>query len=113
MSEPSARKTMREFEAVGIVKTSRTSGSINSELKIKLNNEFQWFLTDEFRKLCNPSTSLYHDFSRESIYCNNNIKYQSLIIKNLCATTYYNSKSCDNNNNYCHTLKQNLPRRGL
>ncbi|HSF49719.1 MAG TPA: hypothetical protein VLA74_03080, partial [Nitrososphaeraceae archaeon] len=114
MSEPSARKTMREFEALGIVKTSRTSASVNSELKIKMSHEFQWFLSDEFRELCKPSIIEIHpDHSRDSIYCNNNVRYQSFIIKNLCSNYYYNTKSCtDNNNNYCHTLKQNLPPEG-
>ena len=51
ISEPTARKTMRELDALGIVKVINFDGYANSELKIKLSNDFKWFLSEEFQNL--------------------------------------------------------------
>ncbi len=107
MSEHIARKTMREFQALGIGQVMSISNYGNSELKLQLNKKFNWFLTEEFQSLKKLSINIYPDLS-ESIYCDINMKYQILILKNL-GSNYYNSKACDNNNNNCHTLKTNLP----
>ena len=48
---------MRELDALGIVKASTTDGYANSELKINLSNEFNWFLSEEFQKLRDEKTT--------------------------------------------------------
>jgi hypothetical protein len=111
MSEPFARKTMREFEALGISKTSSISPSINSELKIRLNDKFSWFLTEEFQKLGDLSiqSNRHSAVSRESICYSNNMSYQSIILRNHLSNNNFNSRPFDNR----HTLKQNLPLREI
>lgn len=51
VSEPTARRTMREFYALGIAETSAISGYSNAELKITLNSEYDWFKNQDFEKL--------------------------------------------------------------
>jgi hypothetical protein len=51
ISQPIATKTMRELEALGIVYISTVSNYENSEYKIKLRSEFNWFKSAEFLKL--------------------------------------------------------------
>jgi hypothetical protein len=49
-SAPTARFVMREFEALQLVKMTRT-GYRNRGYEITLNSYFNWFLNDEFRNL--------------------------------------------------------------
>jgi hypothetical protein len=51
VSEPTARRTMREFYALGIVEICAISGYGNAELKITLRSEYEWFKGKEFEKL--------------------------------------------------------------
>jgi hypothetical protein len=51
VSEPTARRTMREFYALGIADLSAISGYGNAELKITLRSEYEWFKGKEFDKL--------------------------------------------------------------
>ena len=108
ISRPKARQTMREFQALGIAKVLPISGYLNSELKIHLNEEFNWFLSKEFEKLRKPSStvSIHPDFTRDTISFYNNMQYQSIIVKNLNSNYY--TEACNHNNN-CHTLKANSP----
>lgn len=47
-----AKRTMTEFKGLELVTMERTSiENSNSEYKITLNPKFNWFLTDEFKKL--------------------------------------------------------------
>jgi hypothetical protein len=105
MSEPKARMTMREFEALGIGIISSVSAYANSELRIKLDNKFNWFLSEEFQKLINPV------ISREIVSCYNNKIYQSIIIKNINCNSSNNCSNIQSDN--CHTLKANLPQREI
>jgi hypothetical protein len=51
VSQPIASRTMRELAALGIAYISTVSTYENSELKIKLKPEFEWFKSQEFLKL--------------------------------------------------------------
>ncbi len=51
VSEPTARRTMREFYALGIVDISAISEYSNAELKISLKCEYDWFKSQGFEKL--------------------------------------------------------------
>ena len=51
VSEPTARRTMREFYALGIAEISAISGYGNAEIKITLRSEYEWFKGKEFEKL--------------------------------------------------------------
>ena len=51
VSEPTARRTMREFYALGIVEISAISGYGNAGLKITLRSEYDWFKSQHFEKL--------------------------------------------------------------
>jgi hypothetical protein len=51
VSKPTARRTMKEFYALGIAETSAISGYQNAELKITLRSEYEWFKGKEFEKI--------------------------------------------------------------
>ena len=104
LSEPTARKTMREFQALGIANISSTSGYANSELTLVLNNKFKWFLSEEFQNLRKEGDGSSTAISRQS-----NIEYRRMylpIITKTLSNSYTIQKACDSN---CHTLKANLP----
>jgi DNA-binding transcriptional regulator GbsR (MarR family) len=51
-SNPTAKRTMAEFKALGLVQMSRTNPEqTNSEMQIVLKDDFNWFLTEAFQKL--------------------------------------------------------------
>jgi hypothetical protein len=51
VSQPVARRTMREFHALGIADLSAIGEYGNSELKITLRSEYNWFKGKEFEQL--------------------------------------------------------------
>jgi hypothetical protein len=56
VSEPTARKTMLELDILGLVNRQKTDlvgsdGLVRDSLVITLKEEFNWFLTDEFKTL--------------------------------------------------------------
>jgi hypothetical protein len=51
ISEPTARRTMREFHALKIADISAVTEYSNAELKITLRSEYDWFKTEEFNEL--------------------------------------------------------------
>ena len=51
VSEPTARRTMREFYALRIADLSAVAGYQNAELKIILRSEYEWFKGKEFEEL--------------------------------------------------------------
>jgi hypothetical protein len=51
VSQPVARRTMREFHALGIADLSAVGEYGNSELKITLRSEYNWFKGKEFEQL--------------------------------------------------------------
>lgn len=108
MSEPTARKTMREFQALGIATVSSTSGYANSELTLILSDKFRWFLSAEFQNLRNDTDSS----SSTTIHCQTNIESAEMSLPVIAKTQpnyYYPIQKISDSN--CHTLKQNLPQR--
>jgi hypothetical protein len=56
VSGPTARRTMTEFKALGLVNMQKidvvcNDGLVRNSLIITLKEEFNWFLTDEFKTL--------------------------------------------------------------
>lgn len=55
ISPPTARRTMTEMKAIKLVDDitghPNTAGHYNPEMTIQLKSKFDWFLTDEFKKL--------------------------------------------------------------
>jgi hypothetical protein len=52
ISNNTAKRTMTEFKGLDLVTMERADPNrLNSEYKITLNSKFDWFLTDEFKKL--------------------------------------------------------------
>ena len=52
ISNNTAKRTMTEFKGLELVTMERNNNdNSNSEYKIILNPKFNWFLTDEFKKL--------------------------------------------------------------
>ncbi len=51
ISSNTAKRTMTEFKGLELVTMDRVGDNSNSEYKITLNSKFDWFLTDEFKKL--------------------------------------------------------------
>ena len=106
ISRPNALQTMQEFDALKIGKVSSISPYEKSERKIKLNDEYSWFLTEEFKQLYKPTTTLAPNVSRQVVCCNMNSHYTQIITKNL-SNKYYR-RACDTENNICHTSKANF-----
>jgi hypothetical protein len=122
ISRPIATKTMRELDALGIVKIFTVGNYSNSELKIKLKSEFEWFKSSEFIKLKEEFVPTYEDENQadsvnelkgeddlSNLSSNNNLS--SFVDKN-CQNKEDNDRkeeeACDKNI-ICHTLKRNLP----
>ncbi len=51
ISRPTALRTMTELKILGLVNLTQESDSSNSVKTIKLKKEFEWFLSDEFKRL--------------------------------------------------------------
>jgi len=52
ISSNTAKRTMTEFKGLELVTMEQTNGNAsNSEYKITLHSKFDWFLTEEFKKL--------------------------------------------------------------
>ena len=112
ISQPVVTRTMREFEALRIGEISTVSDYSNSELKIRLNSEYDWFRTKEFLDLkqdyvpydkksnknyeCDTQSIDDNDFENETV--------QSFINE---YDTIETVEPCDNNNNYCHKFNDN------
>ena len=110
ISRPHALQTMQEFGALKICEISQISSYGKSERKIKLNDEYSWFLTKEFKQIYKPTAikSIALDLGRERsiICCNMNSQYLQIINKNILNN--HNSGTCDIENNNCHTNKENF-----
>ncbi len=87
ISRPHALQTMQEFDALKIGKVSQISSYEKSERKIKLNDEYKWFLTKEFKQLYKPTITSAPDVSRQVVCCNMNSHYTQIITKNLSNIT--------------------------
>jgi hypothetical protein len=131
ISQPIATKTMRELDALGIAKIFTVGNYSNSELKIKLKSEFEWFKSPQFLKLKEEFVPTYEDEFENQIdsineYAVNNNKIDkdnddsspNHDILTLINNNFENSKendgnikACDNKI-ICHTLKENLPSEG-
>jgi hypothetical protein len=132
ISQPIATRTMREFNALGIVDISAIGNYDNSELKITLKPEFEWFRGKEFLNLKEgyvPSDDDESDFTdrhneniddddantnlftlpppnQDTINNNGNVKMESCD-SNLCHTLKLNSPpKAHENNNSCHNQKE-------
>ncbi len=104
LSEPTARRIMREFQALRIATVSSTSGYANSELTLVLNHKFKWFLSEEFQFLRNNEDPVTTTYINQS-----NIGYRRMylpIITKTLSNSYILQKACDS---CCHTLKANSP----
>ena len=110
ISEPTARKTMREFQALEIANVSSTSSYASSELTLVLNGKFRWFLSEEFQNLRYDKTTTVTTIHNQS-----NTEYRRMVLplitKTLSNSYYYTiQKACDNKPcDSCHTLKAKLP----
>ena len=107
LSEPTARKTMREFQALGIATISSVSSYMSSELKLVLNGKFKWFLSEEFQNLKGdgapvPSTTSINQSNTEF-----RRMYLPMMTKTLSNAYYYTIQKANDNN--CHTRKANSP----
>lgn len=133
VSQPVATRTMREFDALGIADISAVGEYGNSELVIKLRQEFEWFRSEEFLKLKGdfvPSgkdkgdSKLDNDGYGSTGDCNKNNDSDSqtvvpIALKEdilLCTKDKEQDISCIqdtiepcDNDKDCHTLKENLP----
>ena len=61
-SKPTARRTMAEFKALGIV--TLKNGNNNEEHKITLKSEFAWFLSDEFKESVKEKSPISSDIDK-------------------------------------------------
>jgi DNA-binding transcriptional ArsR family regulator len=75
-SEPTAKRAMAEFKALGLVDLIRLGEKKdgvedpNAEIQIRLRGGFEWFLTDDFSKL--KGDYMPGDFSRHLVKRSNN-----------------------------------------
>jgi DNA-binding transcriptional ArsR family regulator len=121
VSEPTVRRTMREFYALGIVDISAISQYNNAELKITLNSEYDWFKSQEFEKLREGFVPSNHGVSKDNNsidssngITNNDYNNKAAVSGKITGLSYKindkqqqdntNSEACD-----CHTLKAKSP----
>jgi len=80
ISDDTARRTMTEFEAIGLVEMQEVQGSHGGEpqKQIILVEEFGWFLSEEFRELKNSHSARKYP----CVSCNQNHDYQRSILLN-------------------------------
>ncbi len=118
ISQPIATRTMREFNALGIVDISAIGNYENSELKITLRPEFEWFRSQEFLNLKEGFVPIDDNYDElepidrhiEKIVDDANTNSFTSPVPNqdtINSNGNNQMESCDNS--FCHTLKQNLP----
>lgn len=96
VSEPTARRTMTEFKALGLVDMEKQpiqsdDGIIRHIWKITLKKEFDWFLSDEFkfqREGFEPSASTIDEENDNS----------GTLLENMTEATKEKTPLCDNKN---------------
>ncbi len=100
VSKPTAKRTMTEFKAVGIVTMKEESivcndGYARDGLVMTLKDEFDWFLTDEFKALregFEPTTSSDDDNNDNNTDNNNNNNNNEEDVNDDSNRTIYNVK---------------------
>jgi hypothetical protein len=124
VSEPTARRAIREFHALGIADISTVAGYANTELKMTLRSEYDWFKSKDFEQL-------RHEEEVHLCHGNEDGKINSIVTERSSASgeepdlphpsSFYKSDQIDNNKNNtvdmeacdvnytCHTLKINSP----
>jgi hypothetical protein len=128
MSYPTARRILEELHFLDIVDITSVADYANSEVKITLKQEYQWFKNDEFRKLTKEvseeqkpekdrreeSRTISKSLSKEFLdkQAENSGDTDNPIEQadhdNIQNTSVDNSLlACDTVT--CHTLKKNLP----
>ena len=60
VSKPTALRTMTEFYVLGIVDKIELGEENNSPMQFRLDSDFKWFLSDDFRNLRNDFGKEYH-----------------------------------------------------
>ncbi len=101
ISSPFAKKTMRELEALGLANVSSVARYDNSEFKIKLKDEYNWFMEEDFQKLLrNDQDSKKSGSESDGIYNQN----ETIVI-----TDTNNQKASAFDSEYSHMLKPNSP----
>ena len=109
ISEPTARRTMREFHALKIADISAITEYATAELKITLRSEYNWFKTDEFKEL---REDLIPNSYLESVNVRatkSSYNYSDRNTINLSDKHYDNTTSISCDAEDCHTLKVNSP----
>jgi hypothetical protein len=104
ISEPTARRTMREFHALKIADISPVSGYAKAELKITLRSEYDWFKTEEFKHLRDgffPDNDENATAGRSNTYHNDTTDSSNQHQDSNRSDTYDNED--------CHTSKVNPP----
>jgi hypothetical protein len=105
VSEPTARRTMREFHALKIVDISAVTQYSNAELKITLRSEYSWFKTEEFKSLSNGL--VYYDSTVTANVQDDNPDDRNSRDSGSKDPRDTNSGACDSL--HCHSLKVNPP----
>jgi predicted transcriptional regulator len=123
MSYPTARRILEELHFLDIVDIASVAEYTNSEVKITLKQEYQWFKNDEFRKFVNevneeqesePRREESRTDSKETESSDKRAETNS-DTDNLTDQTDHNILNTVNNTLLacdtvtCHTLKKNLP----
>ena len=126
MSYPTARRILEELHFLDIVDITSVSDYANSEVKITLKPEYQWFKNDEFRELTkevSEEQKLEKDRREESGTINKETgtldieaETSSVTDNPTDQTAHDNIQNTSIDNTLlecdtvtCHTLKKNLP----
>jgi hypothetical protein len=121
MSYPTARRIMEELHFLDIVYIESVAEYANSEVKITLKEEYQWFKNDEFRRLAKEVNIEQKENQGVEFSTIGKSSCKELLDKeavtssdtdNAASHTDYNFQgntlqACDTVT--CHTLKKNLP----
>jgi len=80
IAPPTARRTMAEFRAIGMVEISEVEHSDSHELEMELHDKFAWFFTEEFKKLREGfEPADYHEFLNEGKSLRSKIDYITVL----------------------------------
>jgi 16S rRNA G966 N2-methylase RsmD len=129
MSYPTARRISEELHFLDIVDIASVTDYANSEVKISLKQEYQWFKNDEFRKLVKEVSQEQEqeekDRREESRTISKFLSKEPLDKEAETSSDTYNSTDQTAHDNIqntsvdntllacdtvtCHTLKKNLP----
>ncbi|HZD33831.1 MAG TPA: hypothetical protein VE130_01385, partial [Nitrososphaeraceae archaeon] len=121
MSYPTARRILEELHFLDIVDIASVAEYTNSEVKITLKEEYQWFKNDEFRRLTKEVNIEQKENQEVEFSTTSKSSSKELLDKEAVTICDTDNATSHTDHNFqgntllacdavtCHTLKKNLP----